>query len=162
MLDLFRADTSVLSEELERLGVIIQSFDVGDVFVDGVESLSLRSTGEEDGSVSTLDGVLLGRRLVVWGRLDLLNVTCAKRSEERLINLLVLRSSLGSREIWLGWLWGWFRGWLSNWLFNGCIFFSSFVFSDGLLRVLSLSALLLSKVSLHSLLVINEVLPAIG
>ena len=73
--DLLNSNTSVLSEQLERFGVLIKTLDVSNIFIDGVKSLLLRSTGEEDGGISALDGVFLGWWLVIGGRVDLLNIT---------------------------------------------------------------------------------------
>jgi len=86
-LNLSSTNTSVLGEVLERFGVIVERIDVADILIDGVEGLTLGSRGEEHGGISALDGVLLTRRLVAWGALNLLNVTNRPRAVEVLRNL---------------------------------------------------------------------------
>jgi len=57
--DFLDTDTSVLGEKLETLGVIIEALDIGHIFVDGEEGFLLGGGGEENGGISSLDGVLL-------------------------------------------------------------------------------------------------------
>ena len=118
--DLLNSNTSVLSEQLERFGVLIKALDVSNIFIDGVKSLLLRSTGEEDGGISALDGVFLGWWLVIGGRVDLLNITDRESCEEAGVNLFCCLGLRSCREIGSGfyWLWCWFRYDLLDNFFN--------------------------------------------
>lgn len=109
--DLLNSNTSVLSEQLERFGVLIKTLDVSNIFIDGVKSLLLRSTGEENGGISALDGIFLGWWLVIRGRVDLLNITDRESCEEAGVNLFCCLGLRSSREIGSGlyWRWSWFR-----------------------------------------------------
>ena len=88
----------------------------------------LRSRSEENGGISSLNSVVLSWWLVIWGRLNLLNITNGESLEEILANSLLLGGLIGSREIGLSlnWLWDWFWSWLGDWLlmnFMGLLFF---------------------------------------
>ena len=80
--DFLHTDSCVLGEKLETLRVVVEALDVGHILVDGVEGFLLGGGGEENGGISSLDGVLLGWGLVVWGRVDLLNVSNGESREQ--------------------------------------------------------------------------------
>jgi len=144
--DLLNSNTSVLSEQLERFGVLIKTLDVSNIFIDGVKSLLLRSTGEENGGISALDGVFLGWWLVIGGRVDLLNITDRESCEEAGVNLFCFLGLRSCREIGSGlyWLWSWFRYDLLDNFFNN-------LFNDFLLDSLGVN-LFISGSSLCGLL----------
>ena len=85
--DFLLANTSVLGELTELLGVNIQLAEVGHVLVDVVESASLGGSGEENGSVSALDGVFLAGGSVVGGRVELLDVSKREGLEKRSVQV---------------------------------------------------------------------------
>jgi len=96
LLDFLGANACVLRELLERLRVLVQLLEVGEVLVDRVQSLLLRGGREEHSGVPALNSVVLGGGLVVGGRLNLLHVSNVEASEEGLVDLL-LGLSLGGR-----------------------------------------------------------------
>jgi hypothetical protein len=73
--DLLHTNTGILSEQLEALTVSVELTEELHVFVNIVESSLLRSSCEENSSVSAWDGVFLRGGLVVGSRLDLLDIT---------------------------------------------------------------------------------------
>lgn len=85
LLDLLEANTSVLGEELEGLGVAVELGQELHVLVHFIEGACLRSGGEEHGGVAARDGVLLGGGLVVGSRLDALDVAQRERLVEGIV-----------------------------------------------------------------------------
>ena len=135
------SNTGVLGELLERIRGAVKSLDVGDVLIDIVEALLLGGGTEENGGISSLNGVLLNWWLVVLGSLHNFNVSNGERLEQRLVQGLSLWGFAGSRPVNLGrflsWGWGW---WSISWNF--------FLLSDGSIILGFLRLLLLSKASL--------------
>lgn len=64
--DLLCADTCILREQVESLGVIVQTFEVDEVFVDGIECFLLGGRRKKNAGISSLDSVLSDWWLVVW------------------------------------------------------------------------------------------------
>mmetsp|Transcript_95619 Transcript_95619/g.131494 ORF Transcript_95619/g.131494 Transcript_95619/m.131494 type:complete len:253 (-) Transcript_95619:7-765(-) len=75
LLDFLGANTLVLSELSERFGVLVDLRKILHILVHVVESLILRSSGEEHVRVATLNGVFHGRRHVTRSRINLLDIT---------------------------------------------------------------------------------------
>ena len=73
LFDFFGADAAVLGEQVKGLRVVIKSLQVNKILVDGVEGLLLRSSGEKDTGVSSLDRVLIDWWLVVRCAIHLLD-----------------------------------------------------------------------------------------
>lgn len=73
MLDLDRANTSILSEEVEGLRIVVKSLEVDEVLIDGEEGLLLRGGSEKNASISSLNGVLDDWGLVIWGAVYLVD-----------------------------------------------------------------------------------------
>lgn len=90
LFDFMLSNTLVIGEHSEVFRVLMEVSNVRHVLVDGVEGFSLRSSSEEDGSVSTLNHTgLLDGALVSLDRVDNGDVTSRPGLEERLIKLVV-------------------------------------------------------------------------
>lgn len=141
MSHLSSSNTGVLSELLERVRSAIKSLNVGNVLINVIEALLLRGGTEENGSISSLDGVLLDWWLVVLGGLNNLNITNREGLEQRLIQGLSLWSFASSRPVGLrsrlSWWWGW---WGISW--------NLLILSHGSIIFRFLRLLFLSKASL--------------
>ena len=74
VLDFLFADTTVLGEEFEVFGVLVELTEVNHVFVDVEESGVVGSGGEKNTGIATFNSVLLAWRLVVGGGVDNLDV----------------------------------------------------------------------------------------
>ena len=140
--DFFGSNTSILGEQVKGLWIIIESFKVHQILINGIESLLLRSWSEKNTSISSFNSVLGNWWLVIWSWIDNWDSTNTETWEQWWINFLSWLRSTCSREI--NWFMNrfWDRFW--NWLWFRSDFFNNifdFLISTGSLfsRVLLLS-----------------------
>jgi len=107
LLDFFGTNTSVLGEEVESLRVVIECLNIGEVFINGIEGLLLRGSGEENTGISSLDGILGNWGLVIWGTVDLLDASDTESTKQILLDVWSWLRGTGTREVYLlsGWSW---------------------------------------------------------
>jgi len=74
LLDLLGSDSLVLSEESEGLAVGEELLKIFDILENVVELALSGGVSEKNTGVSAFDSIFLAWWLVVWGRLDLLDV----------------------------------------------------------------------------------------
>jgi hypothetical protein len=107
LLDFFGTNTSVLGEEVESLRVVIECLNIGEVFINGIEGLLLRGSGEENTGISSLDGILGNWGFVIWGTVDLLDASDTESTKQILLDVWSWLRGTGTREVYLlsGWSW---------------------------------------------------------
>jgi len=105
LLDFFGTNTSVLGEEVESLRVVIECLNIGEVFINGIEGLLLRGSGEENTGISSLDGILGNWGLVIWGTVDLLDASDTESTKQILLDVWSWLRGTSTREVYL--LFGW-------------------------------------------------------
>ena len=107
LLDFFGANTSVLGEEVESLRVVIECLNIGEVFINGIEGLLLRGSGEENTGISSLDGILGNWGLVIWSTVDLLDASDTESTKQILLDVWSWLRGTGTREVYLLFGWSW-------------------------------------------------------
>ena len=106
----------VLGEETESLTVGEEFLEVLDIFENVVECRHLGGLGEKNSSVPSFNGIFSAWWLMIWGRVNLFDVSKIKWLEQVLWNGIVLNGPGWSTEVsiacWvsslLSWSWGWF------------------------------------------------------
>jgi hypothetical protein len=153
--NLSRSNTSVLSEELERLGVLVQKLNISHVFVNFEKSVLSGGAAEKNTSISSFNGVLNGWWQVVWGRLNNLNVTNSEWLEQVLGEIWGLNGGRGSMGGGVS-----RNSFVNNFLNNFLLLLRDLTLGGGtcITLLLSLSSLLGGEVSLQKICQINYML----